>query len=118
MVYHSGKLRPSRLITSASPCTSKETSVPALRLSLWRTALGMAICPFDEMVALVISTYHGKTDSPAAQLENSYAGKTAAGGPCFSLAPVGQGLRSVVEVRTRIQRGVIQERSEENTSEL
>ena len=63
--------------------------MPALRLSLWRTALGMAICPFDEMVALVISTYHGKTDLQAAQLENSYAGKTAVvprgiGGACFS----------------------------------
>src|ERR1035437_9425096 len=47
----------------ASPCTSIETSVPALRLSRSRTAFGMAICPFEETVVLVISTYHGRTDS-------------------------------------------------------
>src|ERR1035441_4434522 len=51
----------------ASPCTSIETSVPALRLSRSRTALGMATCPFEETVVLIISTYHGRTDSVTMQ---------------------------------------------------
>jgi hypothetical protein len=34
----------------------------------------MAICPFDDMVALVISTYHGKTESGRTQLESLQAG--------------------------------------------
>src|ERR1017187_10567425 len=53
----------------ASPCTSIEASVPALRLSRSRTAFGMAICPFEETVVLVISTYHGKPDSLTMQRE-------------------------------------------------
>jgi hypothetical protein len=39
-----------------------------LRLSLSRTALGIAICPFEEMVALVISAYHGETEFGRTQL--------------------------------------------------
>lgn len=62
IVCQSGRLGAGRFITSASPCTSIEISVPALRLSFSRTAFGIAICPFDEVVALAISTCHGRTD--------------------------------------------------------
>src|ERR1035437_9038668 len=65
-------------MTSASPCTSIETSVPALRLSRSRTAFGMAICPFEETVVLVISTYYGKTDSLTMQMGKFRGGKIAA----------------------------------------
>ncbi len=57
-----------RFMTNASPWTSIDTSVPVLRLRRSRIALGMAIRPFDEMVALIISTHYTRLAAEGTQL--------------------------------------------------